>query len=64
MKDSMMMSPKIKKTYLPNLPDRQENDVNLLEENSSNENDAQDSTKMRMTLSCPKHPKTMIKMKG
>ena len=40
-----VVSPKKKEKFLPNLSERQENDANFSERNSSNENNAQNSPK-------------------
>ena len=53
--DSAIYHKNYEKT-LPDSSERQENDANLTEENSSNTSDAQHSPKRGM-ISCPKHPK-------
>ena len=57
------VSPKNRGKSLPNSNERLENDEKFSERNSINENDAQNSLKRRMILSCPKYPKTTLKMK-
>ena len=48
---------------LPDQSERQENDASFWEGNSANENDAENSPKKGLTLSCPKYPKMTLEMK-
>ena len=47
---------------LPDLSDRQENEANFSEKNSTDETDAQKSPKRGMIVSCPKYRKMMKEM--
>ena len=55
--------PKSQEKTLPDPDKRPENDEILSERNLTNENDAQNSPKRGMILSCPKYLKTMLEMK-
>ena len=48
--------------FLPDVSERQENEANFSEKNSTNETDAQNSPKRGMILSCPKYRKKMKEM--